>query len=178
MTNTPHTTAIRQILNEFNESLGQPIDAIEEELLLGIISRHLAPLLEQAEKARDQAVTDGQECWNNSQEAMATLLSERDEALARAAAAEGELADLREVHAASVEQEKVACDAVDKFRDERDTALAKLAAYEAESNDLLRACLPHIRYDKSCQCSGCDGLRQLNDRISAHLAGSKGDGHE
>ena len=62
------------------------------------------------------------------------IISERDGFMAQLAEAriqverlEGELKDLTEVHAASIGQEKVACDAAEKFRSERDAALAELA---------------------------------------------------
>jgi hypothetical protein len=49
---------------------------------------------------------------------------------------------------------------------ERDQAITRLG----EAEKLVESMRPHIRYDKSCQCSGCDGLRQLNERVTSFLS--------
>jgi len=78
------------------------------------------------------------------------------------------------------EQRRATLDAVAESQRVGNALLSRLDQARAENEKLrglLNRCRPHIRYDKGCQCSGCYGLRQLNQDISAALTnGSDGEG--
>lgn len=210
---SPHTTAIRQaaesICEQYNLSHAESHVAI-------LIAQRLAPLLEQADRKRErdavhaalvktlqpdfypndrtdvQMVEDLVErCWYWQGE-WQRVNNERDQALARAAAAEGErnaaIAKLAAcADAESALQAKLAACEAERLEQARLNGMgsereARLMARVKEVEGLLREAVPVVRsMAEWCRLNPTDretkGLTDIADRISAHLAGSKGDGH-
>lgn len=212
---TPHTTAIRQAAEEISATLG-PIGY--DDALIRIITKHLCPLLEQAEKERDEARRVAR--WNIRKDGDALVICDGQhekhqdcasremryvpegrrmcmvdgldcpvhgnaltQALARAAAAEGELAQCRNaIPFAFIPEAKTGPLVEDPAREwdlaksQRNTVIimagkaeAKLAACEAE-RDNLRAVMTDIGGVGGClERNAIPALRVITD-LRAKLA--------
>lgn len=183
--NTPHTTAIREAAEAVVALTQHTLDMPASDVLaaaVDIISRRISPLLEQAEK------------WP-LMETIYRLEKERDQVLARAAAAEGKLSlahtlyanflrsvlpehtmkDFKEHEAVlwdAARHEMWRCKSIEGDKNRAETALAealaKLAACEAVIEKIAAVTCVQSDYARAEECQ----------RIAqAHLSQSKGSDH-